>query len=168
MAEWSWVKKKCSCPHISVIVCVCVLLGWQPADSQRSETSVCWTDFSTGCREKHLWHHGNAVQRWKDKTRWCKTTSNVCYRLIMVFLPFVFVLLTDNRLESLIQKADQVLNSLSQSSGEADPGECRTQPMTQCFRPLLFRTRSVFGCSLFSTRFSGRMYNWSHLLIIIW
>ncbi|XP_031143141.1 lung adenoma susceptibility protein 2 isoform X1 [Sander lucioperca] len=28
----------------------------------------------------------------------------------------------DNRLESLIQKADQVLNSLSQSSGEADPG----------------------------------------------
>ncbi|XP_034752867.1 lung adenoma susceptibility protein 2 [Etheostoma cragini] len=31
-------------------------------------------------------------------------------------------LFKDNRIESLIQKADQVLNSLSQSSGEADPG----------------------------------------------
>ncbi|XP_078128287.1 lung adenoma susceptibility protein 2 isoform X2 [Sander vitreus] len=31
-------------------------------------------------------------------------------------------LFRDNRIESLIQKADQVLNSLSQSSGEADPG----------------------------------------------
>lgn len=47
--------------------------------------------------------------------------------LLCVFVPVSS--LTDNRIESLIQKADQVLNSLSQSSGGAeslaDPGEAR-------------------------------------------
>lgn len=50
---------------------------------------------------------------------------------------FVFLFLSDNRIESLIQKADQVLNSLSQSSrgadSPADPGGTRTEPNTQGF-----------------------------------
>ncbi|XP_073333437.1 lung adenoma susceptibility protein 2 isoform X3 [Pagrus major] len=45
----------------------------------------------------------------------------------------------DNRIESLIQKADQVLNSLSQSSGRAyspaDADESRAQPKTQDIPP---------------------------------
>nr|XP_046230948.1 lung adenoma susceptibility protein 2 isoform X2 [Scatophagus argus] len=47
----------------------------------------------------------------------------------------VETLFRDDRIESLIQKADQVLNSLSQSSGGADspvdPAETSTQPKTQ-------------------------------------
>ncbi len=58
--------------------------------------------------------------------------SNVCYKPLIVFF-----LLSDNRIESLIQKADQVLNTLSQSSGRADSpadaGETRTQSKTQGF-----------------------------------
>lgn len=43
--------------------------------------------------------------------------------------------LSDNRIESLIQKADQVLNSLSRSSGQAespaDPGKTRIHSKEQ-------------------------------------
>lgn len=54
-----------------------------------------------------------------------------------MFLLFVSHFLSDNKIESLIQKAEQVLNSLSQSCVEADcpadPANTRTQLKTQGF-----------------------------------
>lgn len=63
---------------------------------------------------------------------WCNTSPKCVCRCV-----FAFPLLLDNRIESLIQKADQVLNSLSRRSGgencPVDSAETRTQPRTQGF-----------------------------------
>lgn len=86
---------------------------------------------------------------------WWKTESDSSNGLLNVFLLFVSVLLSDNRIESLIQKADQVLNSLSQSSGGADrpaaPAETRTQGLLANWyntHSLLQITKNTFQITL--------------------
>lgn len=64
---------------------------------------------------------------------------NIRFKQTHVFAVCAF-LLSDNRIESLIQKADQVLNSLSQSSVRAysDADESRAQPKKQGFSLIFF------------------------------
>lgn len=98
------------------------LSGWKSADAPGPQAPVRRADFSPGDQEKRVGHHGDSLQRYARGQMW---PQNTCF-------PFIYrgsaLSLPDNRIESLIQKADQVLSSLSQRadgefcSGDSLPG----------------------------------------------
>lgn len=59
------------------------------------------------------------TQRIHQRSRFLQCVLKFAKNVVCVFM----FLASDNRIESLIQKADEVLSSLSQSSAPADSGE---------------------------------------------
>lgn len=109
----------------------------------------------------------------QNTNRWCQNRlhSSKCYPILKMSPLFVSHFLSDNKIESLIQKADQVLNSLSQSCAEADcpanPANTGTQLKTQGFSLLSSVIESFPAVGVFSSCFDLRQTVNTQIVILL-